>query len=127
MRKSFILLTSVLMIIILATGCEFMDEIDKSIEESSKPDVSCSTEKQYRDQYGFSYYIEGTCLNNSFEDYDYLQVEYICYDKDGNNLGTAIDNTNNLLAGQSWKFKAMGMVSDEEKIDHCDFHEVTGW
>lgn len=30
----------------------------------------------------------------------YCQIEFICYDKDGNNLGTAIDNTNNL-----WEIK----------------------
>lgn len=32
----------------------------------------------------------------------YCQIEFICYDKDNNNLGTAIDNTNNLLGYQTW-------------------------
>ena len=56
----------------------------------------------------------------------YCQIEFICYDKDGNNLGTAIDNTNNLLGYQTWQFKAMGLFTDS-KTDHCDFHEITGW
>jgi len=56
----------------------------------------------------------------------YCQIEFICYDKDNNNLGTAIDNTNNLLGNQTWKFKAMGLFTDS-KTDHCDFHEITGW
>ena len=38
-----------------------------------------------------------------------------------------MDNTNNLLAGQTWKFKAISFSSDDNKIDHCDYHEVTGW
>lgn len=56
----------------------------------------------------------------------YCQIEFICYDKDNNSLGTAIDNTNNLLENQTWKFKAMGLFTDS-KTDHCDFHEITGW
>ncbi len=82
------------------------------------------TDKYYD---GFSYYIEGTVKNNRDKNYSYVQIEFICYDKDGNNLGTAIDNTNNLLGNQTWKFKAMAFFSDEDKVDHCDFHEVTGW
>ena len=95
---------------------------------------SGSTEKQERFTYtvtseynnSFSHYIEGTVKNNRDKDYSYVQIEFICYDKDGNNLGTAIDNTNNLLGQQTWKFKAMGLFTDNT-ADHCDFHEVTGW
>ena len=93
-----------------------------------------STEKKEKfsytitDEYDdtWSHYIEGTVVNNKDKDYSYVQIEFICYDKDGNNLGTAIDNTNNLLGGQTWKFKAMGLFTDA-KVDHCDFHEVSGW
>ncbi len=93
-----------------------------------------SSEKQEKftytvtDEYNdtFSHYIEGTVKNNRDQNYSYVQIEFICYDKDGNNLGTAIDNTNNLLSQQTWKFKAMGMFTDST-ADHCDFHEVTGW
>lgn len=74
----------------------------------------------------FSHYIEGTVINNRGKDYSYVQIEFICYDKDGNNLGTAIDNVNNLLGHQTWKFKAMGMFTDDT-ADHCDFHEINGW
>ena len=109
------------------TGCSYFDEVNNTIDNALKPNVTCSVDKQYLDDYGFSYYIEGTCTNNGTTDYNYLQVEFICYDGDGNNLGTALDNTNNLLAGQTWKFKAMDLVSDSESIDHCDYHEVTGW
>lgn len=76
---------------------------------------------------GFSYYIEGIVTNNRDKDYSYVQIEFICYDKDGNNLGTAIDNTNNLLGKQTWKYKAMGLFTDGSTVDHCDFREVTGW
>ncbi len=81
---------------------------------------------QYADEYGFSYYIEGTVKNNKDKEYSYVQIEFVCYDSDGNNLGTAIDNTNNLLGNETWKFKAMGLFTNQ-KVDHCDYKEVTGW
>lgn len=81
---------------------------------------------QYADEYGLSYYIEGTVKNNKDKEYSYVQIEFVCYDSDGNNLGTAIDNTNNLLGNETWKFKAMGLFTNQ-KVDHCDYKEVTGW
>ena len=81
-------------------------------------------DKQYQDT--FSYYIEGTVKNNKNKDYSYVQIEFVCYDSEGNNLGTAIDNTNNLLGNETWKYKAMGMFTDSD-VDHCDFREVSGW
>lgn len=83
--------------------------------------------KQYADEYGVSYYIEGSVKNNKDKDYSYVQIEFVCYDVDGNNLGSAVDNTNNLLGNQTWKFKAMAMFSDAKNVDHCDYHEITGW
>lgn len=95
-------------------------------EDTKKEKFTHNVTKQYLDSAGLGYYIEGTVKNNTDKDYSYVQIEFICYDKNGNNLGTAIDNTNNLLGNENWKFKAMGMFFDE-KVDHCDFKEVTGW
>ena len=128
-KKLIVLFISLFMITGLTTGCD-LEEFDQSMKEAVKdgttPKVSCTIEKQYSDEYGFSHYVEGFCKNDSSKDYNYLQVEFICYDKDGNNLGTAFDNTNNLLINQTWKFKAMAL-SNVKDIDHCEYHEVTGW
>ena len=122
MRKIVACSLGFIIVMICTTGCDVFDDIN-----SVKDNVSCTTTKQYLDKSGYAYYVEGTCVNNSSSDYDYLQVEYICYDKDGNNLGTALDNTNNLLGNQSWKFKAMFLGSEGKKVKNCDYHEVTGW
>lgn len=82
---------------------------------------------EYSDEYGISYYIEGSVKNNRDKDYSYVSIEFVCYDTEGNNLGTAIDNTNNLLGNETWKFKAISLASDAENIDHCDFHEISSW
>lgn len=83
--------------------------------------------KQGPDSAKFAYYIEGYVTNNNDKNYSYVQIEFICYDKNGANLGTAVDNTNNLLGNQKWKFKAMGLFTDAKNVHHCDYHEITGW
>ena len=118
----------VILIVLLVIG------IGVAVGGNSNDSANGGTEKKERFTYvisseydnSFSHYIEGTVTNNKDKDYSYVQIEFICYDKDGNNLGTAIDNTNNLLGNQTWKFKAMGLFTDS-KTDHCDFHEITGW
>ena len=92
-----------------------------------KERFSYEVTKSYMDNVGLAYYIEGNVINKSGMDLSYVQIEFICYDKNGNNLGTAVDNTNNLLENQTWKFKAMSLFSDAKNVDHCDYHEVTGW
>ena len=118
----------VILIVLLVIG------IGVAASGNSDDSAKGETEKKERFTYvisseydnSFSHYIEGTVTNNKDKDYSYVQIEFICYDKDGNNLGKAIDNTNNLLGNQTWKFKAMGLFTDS-KTDHCDFHEITGW
>lgn len=130
MKKKIMLTLCMISVLSFVSGCS-VDEVNQGIEDTiddaTEPEVTCTVENQYRGDYDIGYYIEGTCTNDSNQDYDYLQVELICYDADGNNLGTAMDNTNNLLSGQTWKFNAMALVDDATTIDHCDYHQVTGW
>ena len=113
--------------IMLVSGCVTVDFETSSSNTTSKKKFTYEVTKQYKTSYNISYYIEGKVTNESDKDYSYVQIEFICYDKEGNNLGTAMDNTNNLLGNQTWKFKAMAMISDVKSIDHCDYHEITGW
>lgn len=127
---------AIFLIVIVVIGVLAASSGDSNSGNASNGNAenSGSSEKQERFTYTvtseynntFSHYIEGTVKNNRDKDYSYVQIEFICYDKDGNNLGTAVDNTNNLLGQQTWKFKAMGLFTDST-ADHCDFHEVTGW
>ncbi|MEG0366320.1 MAG: FxLYD domain-containing protein [Coprobacillus sp.] len=71
----------------------------------------------------FAYYIEGTIKNNTDEDKSYVQVTFNLFDKEGNQLGTAMTNINDLKAGGTWKFKAMGMKKDIAKYE---LSEITG-
>lgn len=76
------------------------------------------------DEIGFGYYIEGIVKNNTDKDKGYVQITFNLYDADGNQLGTALDNINNLKAGGTWKFKAMGMG---DGIESYEFAEIVGF
>lgn len=72
-----------------------------------------------------STYIEGTIKNNTDKTYSYVQVTFNLYDADGAQLGTAVDNINNLEPNGTWKYKAIGLVT--EKVASYKFVEITGW
>lgn len=71
----------------------------------------------------FASYITGTLVAD--KDYDYLQIEIPCYDENGNNIGSALANVNNLRKGETWKFEAMIL----ERISKYNVSgaEITGW
>lgn len=126
--KLLIALIIIILIVIIVSISSGSEESSKGNNEDKITEkFSYEITSQYADEYGFSYYIEGSVKNNKDKDYSYVQIEFVCYDAEGNNLGTAFDNTNNLLGNETWKFKAMAMFSDIEKIDHCDYHEITSW
>lgn len=60
----------------------------------------------------FAVYLTGVIKNNSGKDCTYVQVTFNLYDEDGNQVGTALANINNLEKDGTWKFKAMGIDTD---------------
>jgi hypothetical protein len=56
-----------------------------------------------------------------------VQISFNLYDKDGNQIGTAMDNINNLEPNGTWKFKAMGMDSDSNKAVKYKLAEISGF
>lgn len=126
-----VLLLSLCGIMFMAFACGSSSETssgtDNTGNSKNEEKFSYTIDKAYADEYGVGYYLEGIVTNKTDKDYSYVQIEFICYDKDGNNLGTAMDNTNNLLGNQTWKYKAMFMGTDAKTVDHCDYHEITSW
>jgi hypothetical protein len=121
------------LLLLLLCGAMFLTfAVGSSSESSSESPSKVKEEKfsytvdnSYADS--FAYYIEGTVTNNTDREFSYVSISFICYDAAGNNLGTALDNTNNLLGKQTWKYKAMFLGSDSNAVDHCDYHETTSW
>lgn len=70
-------------------------------------------------------YIEGEIKNNTDKTYSYVQVTFNLYDVNGAQLGTAVDNINNLEPNGTWKYKAIGLVTED--VATYKFVEITGW
>lgn len=77
---------------------------------------------------GFSYYVTGVLKNNTDSDKSYIQILFSAKDQDGNKIGDALDNVNNLKAGETWKFKAILLeTSDGEPQFDLENPEITGF
>ena len=72
----------------------------------------------------FSSNIVGVVKNNTNKDYSYLQITFTLYDIDGNVVGSAFANVNNIKAGGTWKFEAMFF---EDNAATWELDEITGW
>lgn len=90
---------------------------------SSTDNYTYTVDSQGIDEYGF-YKITGTVVNTTNSDIDGLQIEFKCYDVNGNSIDTAKTYTENLLAGETWSYEAIDS-SDADRIDHCDFYQIT--
>ena len=85
---------------------EVVEEESEIVEKEVKVDkYQVEITSGYND--GCALYIEGTVTNNSGRDLSYVQILIPTYDADGNKVGSAMDNINNLKDGETWKFKAI--------------------
>ena len=100
----------------IMVGCTKTEVIDKKgneiVEEAKEkaetkvPKYKVVLEDGTYDSSGFAYYVYGTLTNNK-KDVDYIKILIPVYDKNGNKLGNAMANCNNLKKGETWRFKAM--------------------
>ena len=85
---------------------EAVEEGNEVVEKEVKVDkYQVEITSGYND--GYALYIEGTVTNNSGRDLSYVQILIPTYDADGNKVGDAMDNINNLKDGETWKFEAI--------------------
>lgn len=114
-------------ILLILVGIMFMVFAVGSGSDSSKKDEKLELVEVTNAYESYSsYYIEGTIKNTSDKEYSYVQVSFNLYDADGAQIGTAMDNINDLEANGTWKFKALGL-SPEGKVSTYKIKEITGW
>lgn len=94
---------------------------DKTKNEKLKEVEAAKIQK---DELGIQY-IVGSYKNVSGKDISYVQITFALYDKSGAQIGTAVDNINNLTKDSVWKFKAVPLVTDE--WTKFKITEITAW
>lgn len=128
----------IVLVVIGAIGSMGGNKSDSNSSDQTKTEAAqAKTEEPKQDPYTiadetadtsneFAYKITGTLTNNTDQKKSYIQVEYTLYDADGNQVGTALANTNNLKAGGTWKFEATGTVSPD-KVASWERSDVSGF
>ena len=104
-------------------GAEVVEEA-KEKAETKVPKYKVVLEDGTYDSSGFAYYVYGTLTNNK-KDVDYIQILIPVYDKNGNKLGDAMANCNNLKKGETWRFKARAL--EDGIAGYSKDVEVTGF
>jgi len=131
-KKIGIILTLLLIIVIFSVGCcGSSTTVDSTGSTSSSTSVSTSTSDLQlvgsssveTGDYGTKY-IVGRIQNTGKKTYSYVQVTINLYDDSGAQVGSTLDNINNLEPGGIWKFKAMWLEDDATKYK---IKEITGW
>lgn len=111
-------------IIILIVGVVALASNNGTQNGQAQEKFTLVSDKKSTDSIGTTY-IEGEIKNNTDKNYSYVQVTFNLYDANGAQLGTAMDNINNLEPNAVWKYKALGLTS--EKVDSYKLVEITGY
>jgi len=69
------------------------------------------------DEYDIATTITGTVKNNCGRDFSYVEIDFKLFDHKGNVVGTAMANQTNLKAGETWKYKAVGVPAYSNRFD----------
>ena len=69
--------------------------------------------------------INGVLKNTSGKKLSYVQVTFALYDQDGNQIGTAIDNLNDLTPDSTWKYSAITL--DTQQFYSFELTSVDAW
>lgn len=123
-------LTFILIVVVIIVAGASSGENNTNTNVNEKKDIikeekfTLVSDKSKTDSLG-TMYIEGKIKNNTDKEYSYVEVTFNLYDKDGNQLGTAMDNINNLEPNGTWKYKATSWTT--EKVASYKLVEITGW
>lgn len=109
---------------------------DVTVQQQEGTDTDAGTDSADQQAYAiadvqmtgddYSVTISGTFTNNSDAEVSYVQVSYRLLDAEGAQIGTAYANTNNLPAGGTWKFEAMGF-EPLSSVASYELADVTGF
>lgn len=124
----------IIFVFLLLVSCFAEDTEDTNISSSS-PVVTVEEQQESQADYifveqpyvtndGYWDHIEGIVQNNTGRDLDYVQISFTLYDVDGNVIGTAFTNANNIKDGGTWKFDAL--ITDENYASF-ELDEISGW
>lgn len=127
-RVWFIVLAAIVLILIIqqTTGNKKKDvEVKNSTQETQKAKYEVSEINIEKDS--FSSYVTGVLKNNTDKEKLYVQITIPAYDANGNKVGDALANVNDLKPNSTWKFKAMYIGSEKNVTFKTEELKVSGF
>lgn len=127
-RLWFIILAAIVLILIIqqTTGSKKKDvEVKNSTQETQKAKYEVSELNVEKDS--FSSYVTGVLKNNTDKEKSYVQVTIPAYDANGNKVGDALANVNDLKPNSTWKFKATYFGSEKNVTFKTEELKVSGF
>lgn len=118
--------TCILALILFYFGINRMVDGNEKVmnqDSNNTPEYSYTIESQGLDENGI-YKIKGKITNNTSKNVDGLQIEFKCYDEERNYLDTINACTENLDAGETWKYEASDYLKSD-KISKCEYYQIT--
>ena len=105
---------ALLMIMLLLSLCSCFPfyYFEKPIKFELSGEVSLKS--VYNEEFNcYDVYLDGVAENTTGKDLASCWVSFTLYDNEGNVIGTAEDNLNDLKAGEKWRFSASGSMGYE--------------
>ena len=124
--KKILFIICLLFSIMIISGCE-LNGLEDKIKKYVNAKVECTTTNQYKEKYGFGYYIEGSCTNKDEKDIEILEIEYECFDKDNNLIKSVYEDKEGMKKEETWEFNISILSSDSKDIDHCEYKDSLAW
>ena len=126
MKKVFNIVLTILILVSLS-GC--FDLIDDTDSNSSRYELvgELNMSVDYNSYFGYSVSIKGKLKNISSKEFTYVSVTFAIYDKDGNQIETALDNMNYLQSGSTWTFDATMLGWTDVQPKSCKLVNVQVW
>ena len=127
-RVCFIVLAAIVLILIIQQTTDNKKknvEVKNSTQETQKAKYEVSEINIEKDS--FSSYVTGVLKNNTDKEKSYVQITIPAYDANGNKVGDALANVNDLKPNSTWKFKAMYIGSEKNVTFKTEELKVSGF
>lgn len=102
----------------------FFDDLGNAMttsDQKQRPNLELLSSESTSD--GYSRYVTGQIRNNTDKTYSYAQVEINLY-SNGVQVGSTLDNINNLEPHSIWEFKAIIL---QDNADQFKVKDISGW
>ena len=127
MKNNILKIALIALLCVTTVFCSACFDFSLSEEDNFELVGEVSANVEYVKYLGYTCELYGTLKNNSNNSYSYVSIEFSIYDADGNNLGTAMANVNNIGPGETWRFEAVLLSHPSTKPARYKLADITAY